>query len=112
MDQFNNKKPAAIYEPGELERTRKNLGNIDKDEALKMIKTLGGEKLLRRLYKLCHFINSNLCLRPVYTLDCIAFFIHRIRLLLLFFDVIISLTDPICNTPKNILDIMNIFDGV
>lgn len=43
MDQFNNKKPAAIYEPGELERTRKNLGNIDKDEALKMIKTLGGE---------------------------------------------------------------------
>ena len=42
-NQFNDKKPVARYEPGELERTRKNLGNIDKEEALKMIKTLGGE---------------------------------------------------------------------
>ena len=41
--QYNDKKPVARYEPGELERTRKNLGNIDKEEALKMIKTLGGE---------------------------------------------------------------------
>ena len=40
---FHEKKPVARYEPGELERTRKNLGNIDKEEALKMIKTLGGE---------------------------------------------------------------------
>ena len=40
---YHEKKPVARYEPGELERTRKNLGNIDKEEALKMIKTLGGE---------------------------------------------------------------------
>lgn len=43
MDNQNEKRPVARYEPGELERTRKNLGNIDREEALKMIKTLGGE---------------------------------------------------------------------
>ncbi|MEE0999374.1 MAG: hypothetical protein UIH41_06915, partial [Treponemataceae bacterium] len=42
-NQISDKKPVARYEPGELERTRKNLGNIDKEEALRMIKTLGGE---------------------------------------------------------------------
>ena len=42
-NQISEKKPVARYEPGELERTRKNLGNIDKEEALRMIKTLGGE---------------------------------------------------------------------
>jgi len=45
MDQndSNPKHPVYRYEPGELERTRKNLGQIDKDEALKMAKLLGGE---------------------------------------------------------------------
>lgn len=31
------------YEPGELDKTRKNIGNLDKEEALKMSKILGGE---------------------------------------------------------------------
>lgn len=42
-NQFTGKKPVAKYEPGELDRTRKNIGNIDQAEALQMIKTLGGE---------------------------------------------------------------------
>ncbi|MCQ2612957.1 MAG: hypothetical protein MJ183_05065 [Treponemataceae bacterium] len=37
------KKPVARYEPGELERTRQNLGILDPEEAKQMIKTLGGE---------------------------------------------------------------------
>lgn len=39
----NDNRPKAIYEPGELEKTRRNLGNLDKEEALKMMKTLGGQ---------------------------------------------------------------------
>ena len=37
------KKPIARYEPGELDKTRKNLGEIDKIEAQKMMQRLGGE---------------------------------------------------------------------
>ncbi len=37
------KRPVARYEPGELERTRQNLGILDPEEAKQMIKTLGGE---------------------------------------------------------------------
>lgn len=36
-------KPKAIYEPGELDRTRKNIGEIDPEEAQKLTKILGGE---------------------------------------------------------------------
>ena len=37
------KQPAYRYEPGELDKTRKNIGTIDQEEALKMTKILGGE---------------------------------------------------------------------
>lgn len=37
------KKPVFKYEPGELERTRKNLGFVDSDEAKKIADLLGGE---------------------------------------------------------------------
>lgn len=37
------KRPKAIYEPGELEKTRRNIGNINREEAEKMTKVLGGE---------------------------------------------------------------------
>lgn len=39
------KKPAAVWEPGTLDNTRKNIGPIDQEEAQKMIKTLGGQIL-------------------------------------------------------------------
>ncbi len=41
--QNTQQKNVYRYEPGELEKTRKNIGNIDKEEALKMSKILGGE---------------------------------------------------------------------
>ena len=37
------KKPSAIYEPGELDRVRGKLGNIDESEAKRMAQILGGE---------------------------------------------------------------------
>ncbi len=37
------KRPAAIYEPGELEHTRQNIGLLDPEEAQRMMKKLGGE---------------------------------------------------------------------
>jgi hypothetical protein len=37
------KEPKAIYAPGELDKVRQNLGDIDKDEAKKMAARLGGE---------------------------------------------------------------------
>ncbi|MBO5136894.1 MAG: hypothetical protein J6B81_00145 [Spirochaetaceae bacterium] len=37
------KQPVYRYEPGELDKTRKNIGSIDQEEALKMTKILGGE---------------------------------------------------------------------
>lgn len=37
------KKPEAKWEPGTLDKTRKNIGPIDEDEAKKMMKKLGGE---------------------------------------------------------------------
>ena len=37
------KKPNAIYEPGELNRVRGKLGNIDEQEAKRMAQILGGE---------------------------------------------------------------------
>lgn len=36
-------KPKAVWEPGTLDATRKNIGAIDKDEAARMTKILGGE---------------------------------------------------------------------
>ena len=38
----DNERPKAVYEPGELDRTRSNIGLIDADEAKRMMKTLGG----------------------------------------------------------------------
>lgn len=35
-------RPKAVYEPGELDRTRQNIGLVDAEEAKRMIKTLGG----------------------------------------------------------------------
>lgn len=39
----NNQKPKAIYQPGELDKTRRNLGNIDPQEAMRVASILGGE---------------------------------------------------------------------
>ena len=45
MDEQENKpkKPVYRYEPGELDKTRKNLGFVEVDEAKKMVQVLGGE---------------------------------------------------------------------
>ena len=37
------KKPLYRYEPGELDKTRKNLGFVEAEEAKKMVGVLGGE---------------------------------------------------------------------
>jgi hypothetical protein len=42
-DDLGPKQPAAIYEPGELDKTRKNIGALDEEEARKMTKVLGGQ---------------------------------------------------------------------
>jgi hypothetical protein len=42
-DDLESKQPAAIYEPGELDKTRKNIGALDEEEARKMTKVLGGQ---------------------------------------------------------------------
>ena len=48
-DDFSGqKKPAAVWEPGTLDNTRRNIGPIDQAEAQKMIKTLGGEILAEK----------------------------------------------------------------
>ena len=39
----SQKQPVYRYEPGELEKTRKNIGTLDQAEAEKMTKILGGE---------------------------------------------------------------------
>jgi hypothetical protein len=41
-------KGRIVYEPGELDRVRKNLGDLDHDEAKRMAKVLGGEVGLER----------------------------------------------------------------
>jgi len=38
-----DKKPSAVYEPGELERVRGRLGHVDEDEARRIAQRLGGE---------------------------------------------------------------------
>ncbi len=42
MDE-QEKKPLFRYEPGELDKTRRNIGFIEADEAKKMVQVLGGE---------------------------------------------------------------------
>jgi hypothetical protein len=37
------KKTQAVYEPGELDRVRRNLGEVDKEEAKRIAALLGGE---------------------------------------------------------------------
>jgi hypothetical protein len=41
-------RPKAIYEPGTLDRTRANLGDIDDEEAKRMAKILGGEVFVEK----------------------------------------------------------------
>lgn len=41
--EFKKKQPQAVFEPGTLENTRRNIGMIDPEEAAKMTKVLGGE---------------------------------------------------------------------
>lgn len=41
--QLKSNRPKAIYEPGELEKTRRNLGILDAAEAQELMKKLGGE---------------------------------------------------------------------
>lgn len=40
---MSTKKPPARYEAGQLEKTRKNIGVLEKEEAARMMKVLGGE---------------------------------------------------------------------
>lgn len=42
-DNINSNKPEARWEPGTLDNTRRNIGTIDKTEALRMQKVLGGQ---------------------------------------------------------------------
>lgn len=42
------KKIQAVYEPGELERVRRNLGEVDKEEAKRIASLLGGEVGIER----------------------------------------------------------------
>lgn len=42
-DDYKPKKPQAVFEPGTLDNTRKNIGSIDAEEAARMTKVLGGE---------------------------------------------------------------------
>lgn len=42
-DNHNPQRPTAKYEPGTLDKTRKNLGELDEAEARRMAKVLGGE---------------------------------------------------------------------
>jgi len=42
------KKPSAVYEPGELDRVRSRLGNLDRDEAKRVASLLGGEVGIER----------------------------------------------------------------
>lgn len=41
--EFKRKAPQAVFEPGTLENTRKNIGVLDPEEAAHMTKVLGGE---------------------------------------------------------------------
>lgn len=46
--EFKKKAPQALFEPGTLENTRKNIGVIDAEEAAKMTKILGGEIFIEK----------------------------------------------------------------
>ena len=41
MSKAKKEKPKAIYEPGELDKTRKNIGEISPEEAMAIAKKLG-----------------------------------------------------------------------
>ncbi len=43
MSDQKQSKPKAIYKPGELEKTRQNIGMVSKEEAMKIAQRLGGE---------------------------------------------------------------------
>jgi hypothetical protein len=45
------KKPPAIYQPGELDRIRQKLGDLDRDEARRMASVLGGQVGVERTEK-------------------------------------------------------------
>ena len=42
-DSGQNRKPKAIYEPGTLDHVRKNIGELNPEEAKRMAKVLGGD---------------------------------------------------------------------
>lgn len=46
--EFKKKVPQALFEPGTLENTRKNIGVLDPEEAAKMTKILGGEIFIEK----------------------------------------------------------------
>ena len=41
--EMKRKTPQAVFEPGTLDNTRRNIGVLDAEEAAKMQKVLGGE---------------------------------------------------------------------
>lgn len=43
MSDKKHTKPKAVYNPGELDKTRKNIGKISKEEATKLAQRLGGD---------------------------------------------------------------------
>ncbi|HOQ93000.1 MAG TPA: hypothetical protein PKW26_05225, partial [Treponemataceae bacterium] len=43
MSKAKTEKPKAVYEPGELDKTRKNIGEISPEEAMAIAKKLGGK---------------------------------------------------------------------
>lgn len=53
------KKPKAIYNPGELERTRKNIGEISPEEAMRIANRLGGEVGVEKSPKFDNFVNKS-----------------------------------------------------
>lgn len=46
--EIKKKTPQAVFEPGTLENTRKNIGVLDPEEAAKMTKVLGGEIFIEK----------------------------------------------------------------
>ena len=45
---MSSNRPKAIYEPGTLDKTRANLGEMDDAEAMRMAKLLGGEVFVEK----------------------------------------------------------------
>ena len=52
-DSEHTDKPKAVYEPGTLDHVRKNIGELDPQEAKHMAKVLGGEIFTEKSAPVC-----------------------------------------------------------